>query len=105
MTVMWTPDGPLSRLAPLASAASALSSEPRWSDDDDMDLPDVTAGRGERASQGRGRRVHGEQREARRRRQQGAGILAADCRRCGARQEASDVAQADEVAGQQALNK
>jgi hypothetical protein len=62
-----------------------------------MDLSDVPAGDGERASQGREGGIRGEEREANRRRQQCAGILAARRRRCGARQEATDVAEADEI--------
>src|SRR2546428_13549511 len=105
MTVMRTLDGRSSRSAPLAPTLSVVSSELRWSEGDDMGLPDVPAGDGERTGECCGRGVPGEQREAGRRREEGARILPADRRGSRAGQEASDLAEADEGSAEQALDE
>src|SRR6266540_6518211 len=64
--------------------------------DGDTDLDDVAAGGRDRAGQGRGSGVEGEQGEAERRREQRARILPADRRGGRARQEPADLAKTDE---------
>jgi hypothetical protein len=68
-------------------------------------LPNVPTGGGRRAYQRCGGRIHGEQHQAGRRSEQCARVLPADRRGRRARQEPSDIAEAPDVARQQALDE